>query len=123
MTILIISFCRASQKLIFTQYPTKHMPLLNVKNFQRRATRKKKELTRFMRKVGKSKTKGILKTVAEVDKEVWKEMACLDCANCCTKMTPTYTRKDVNRIAGHFKMTYKEFYDKWLTTDDNKDIV
>ncbi|MES2621998.1 MAG: YkgJ family cysteine cluster protein [Bacteroidota bacterium] len=99
------------------------MPLLNIKTFQRRASRKKKELTAFMRKVGKSKTKGILKVAAETDKEVWKEMACLDCANCCTKMTPTYTRKDVNRIAKHFKMTYKQFFDKWLTVDDNKDII
>ena len=99
------------------------MATLNVKTFQRRASRKKKELTKFIRKVGKSKTKGILKTVAEVVKEVWKEVACIDCANCCTKMTPTYTRKDVNRIAKHFNMTYKEYFEKWLTVDDNKDII
>ena len=96
---------------------------LNVKKYQRRAARKKKDLVKFMRKVGKSKTRGILKITAEVDQEVWKEVACLDCANCCKKMTPTYTRKDVNRIASHFNMTYKEFYDKWLKTDSNKDII
>lgn len=99
------------------------MAELNVKKYQRRAARKKKNLVKFMRKVGKSTKRGILKTVAEVDTEVWKEVACLDCANCCKKMTPTYTRKDVNRIAAHFKMTYKEFYKKWLKADTNKDII
>lgn len=96
---------------------------LNVKTYQRRAYRKKKSLTKFLKKLGKSKTKGILKITAEVDKEVWKEVACLDCANCCKKMTPTYTRADINRISKHFKMTYKEFYDKWLKVDENKDII
>src|SRR5688572_21235406 len=96
---------------------------VNIKTYQRRAYRKKKELAKFIRKVGNSKTKGILKIVSEVDKEVWKEVGCMQCANCCTKMTPTYTRKDINRIARNFDMTFQQFYDKWLTTDENKDIV
>lgn len=91
--------------------------------YQRRAWRKKKKLASFLRKVGKSTTKGILKQVAEADKAAWKEVSCLDCANCCKKMTPTYTRKDINRIAKHLKMTYKEYFDKYLHIDDNKDIV
>jgi len=99
------------------------MAKIDTEKYKRRGYRKKKVLAKFLQKVGKSKTRGILKTVAEVDKEVWKEVACLDCANCCKKMTPTYTRKDVNRIAKHFKMTYKEFFDKWLHVDENKDIV
>ena len=99
------------------------MAKLDTEKYKRRAYRKKKVLAKFLQRVAKSKTKGILKTVAAVDKEVWKEVACLDCANCCKKMTPTYTRKDVNRIAKHFKMTYNEFFTKWLTVDENKDII
>ncbi len=38
-------------------------------------------------------------------------------------MTPTYNRSDIYRIAGHLKMTYQEFYDKWLMVDESKDIV
>ena len=99
------------------------MASFNIQKYQRRAYRKKKQLASFLRKISKSKKKGILKITAEIDKEVWKEVACLDCANCCTKMTPTYTRKDVNRIASHFRMTYQEFFGKWLTIDENKDII
>lgn len=99
------------------------MAKLNIKTYQRRASRKKKQLSAFLKKAGKSKARGILKKTAEAGAEAWKEVACLDCANCCTKMTPTYTRKDVNRIASHFKMTYKQFFDKWLTIDENKDII
>ncbi len=95
----------------------------DISKFKRRAYRKKKELTSFLRKVGNSKIKGILKAVAEAEKEVWKEVNCTKCANCCKTMTPTYTRRDINRISKHFNMTYDEFYDKWLQKDENKDIV
>ncbi|HLP20630.1 MAG TPA: YkgJ family cysteine cluster protein [Chitinophagales bacterium] len=91
--------------------------------YKRRAYRKKVVLAKFMKKVGKSKAPGILKVVAEVDKATWSEVACLDCANCCKKMTPTYTRKDVKRISAHLNMTYQQFYDKWLKTDSNNDII
>ncbi|MDB5284754.1 MAG: YkgJ family cysteine cluster protein [Bacteroidota bacterium] len=99
------------------------MAEINVKNYRRRALRKKKDLSKFMRELGKSTKKGLLKTAIEVDKEVWKEVSCTNCANCCKTMTPTYTKKDVNRIAAHFKMSYDEFYKKWLKKDSNKDIV
>src|SRR5262249_42158164 len=51
------------------------------------------------------------------------EVGCLDCANCCKKMTPTYNKADIKRIAGHFNQTPKEFYKKWLKKDTNGDIV
>ena len=39
-------------------------------------------------------------------------------------MTPTYRPADLKRISSHFKMTKKEFFDKWLMTDEkNGDIV
>lgn len=91
--------------------------------YKRRAARKKKELSKFLKELGKSKRKGILKTALAVDKSVWGEVGCISCANCCKTMTPTYTKKDVNRIAKHFNMTYDEFYKKWLKKDSNKDIV
>ncbi len=99
------------------------MAELDIKKYKRRAYRKRKDLGKFLKKLAKSKPKGILKTVVAADKEVWKEVGCLSCANCCKTMTPTYTRKDINRISKHFKLTYQQFYDKWLKVDENKDIV
>lgn len=98
------------------------MAAFNVKTYQRRASRKKKQLTAFLRKVGKSKGP-ILKHVIEADKKTWSEVACLDCANCCKKMTPTYTKDDIKRIAAHVGMTYQQYFDKYLKIDENKDII
>lgn len=49
-----------------------------------------------------------------VEAEVWKEVDCLSCANCCKSMTPTFTVKDIKRISAHFGMTPTAFKEKWL---------
>jgi Fe-S-cluster containining protein len=99
------------------------MAQLNVRKYQQRAYRKKKQLAKFLKQAGKSTRKGILKVTAEADKAAWKEVDCTTCANCCKKMTPTYNKKDINRIAKHFGLSYQQFYDKWLMVDENKDVV
>lgn len=100
------------------------MAKLDIDRYRRRAYRKKKVLVKFLNKLGKSKKPGILKQAAAANDAAFSEVACLDCANCCKKMTPTYSRKDVNRISAHFGMTYQQFFDKWLKVEDgSKDII
>lgn len=59
----------------------------------------------------------------QAEKEVWQEVDCLSCANCCKKMTPTFTAKDLKRISAHFNQTPEEFKKQWLKKDSNKDMV
>jgi Fe-S-cluster containining protein len=109
------------QMIIFG--PLRNMEQLNIAKYKRRAYRKKKDLAKFVRKVGKSTSRTLSKSVKQADKETWSEIDCTTCANCCKKMTPTYNKKDINRIAAHFNMTYQQYYDKWLKLDENKDII
>lgn len=53
----------------------------------------------------------------DVDKEVWSQIDCLSCANCCKVMSPTYTKEDIKRIAVHLGMKPKAFKAKWLYLD------
>lgn len=59
--------------------------------------------------------------VDKVNKEVWKEIDCLQCANCCKTMTPTYTQKDMRRISKHLNMSVAGFKKKWLYKDKSGD--
>ncbi len=61
------------------------------------------------------------KTIANIEKEVWKEVDCLSCANCCKTMTPTFTGKDIKRISAHFGQTEEEFKTKWLRRERGGD--
>lgn len=82
----------------------------------------KKSFRKFISKMEDSKLKDIVGVAEEAEKEVWKEVDCLSCANCCKKMTPTLTGKDKKRIADHLGLTKKEFTEKYLVYDkESKD--
>lgn len=74
----------------------------------------RKQIRSFITRTEKKLTDNDLGLVKEVEKEVWKEINCLSCANCCKVMTPTYTTEDIKRISKHLGMTVVAFKKKWL---------
>ncbi len=74
----------------------------------------KSQLRRFLTRVEKNPPL-LLDTYADVvEKEVWAEVNCLACSNCCRRMTPTYTFQDLKRISAHVGLSIKAFKEKWL---------
>lgn len=69
---------------------------------------------RFLSKLEKDPPRRLDKLTARAEGEVWKEVECLSCANCCKTMTPTFTPSDIRRISAHFNMTEDAFKKKWL---------
>ena len=70
-----------------------------------------------MTKVSKHNSKAWEASAEKLNKEVWQEVDCLSCANCCKTMTPTFTPTDIKRIAAHLNTTPKEFKENWLRYD------
>ena len=81
----------------------------------------KKPFRKFIDKLEEAEHKGVKKEARAVEKEVWQEVDCLSCANCCKKMTPTLTKPDRHRIASHLGITPKEFKQKYLVFDKEDD--
>lgn len=71
-------------------------------------------MRRFLTRLENNSPRGLDKTIAEHEKNVWIETDCLSCANCCKTMTPTFNKQDIKRISNHFQMTAEEFQNKWL---------
>lgn len=87
---------------------------INLRSFKLRVRHRKTALRSFLARLEKNPPKKLDQLTAKVEPEVWKEINCMTCANCCKSMTPTYTLKDMKRISAHFGMTVQEFKDKWL---------
>lgn len=77
----------------------------------------RKQMRSFITRTEKKLTDEHKDLVAQTEREVWKEIDCLSCANCCKVMTPTYTKADIDRISKHLKMTVAQFKKKWLRYD------
>ncbi len=90
---------------------------VNLRRFKKQVADNKRRLRRFLTKVEKNPPRGLDKMTPVIDAEVWQEVDCLTCANCCKRMSPTFTKKDVTRIAAHLDMTEEAFREKWLFYD------
>lgn len=100
------------------------MQPVNLRSFKQKVWRNKKQFNKFLRKLLKTQPRGLDKKAEEISTEVWKEIDCLSCANCCKTMTPTFTKADINRISAHLKITKEEFIDTWLVYEKkDKDWV
>ena len=75
----------------------------------------------FLTRLEKKAPRDVQQVAAEADKGAWQRTDCLDCANCCKTMSPTYTRKDIRRISAHLGMTQSAFREKWLYKDKTGD--
>ena len=93
------------------------MQPVNLRSFKQKVRYHKKNFRRFLGKLQKQPPRGLDKMAEQLDTEVWKQTDCLTCANCCKTMTPTFTSKDIKRIAGHLEMSPAAFKEKWLYYD------
>ncbi len=92
---------------------------MDLKKFRITAARKRKSLSLFLDKLDKIVPEDMPVLVKKADAQVWKEVNCMDCANCCKTMTPTFTKTDIKRISAHLEMKPKEFVEKWLIKEED----
>lgn len=95
---------------------------VNFRSFRKKLSFYRQAYRRFLLRTERNPPKGIDKLTPIVDKEVWAEIDCLSCANCCKVMTPTFTEKDIIRISAHFNQTPESFKKQWLKRDRNEHV-
>jgi len=55
--------------------------------------------------------------------QVFDELNCLDCGNCCKSLGPRLTGADIRRVSDALKMRSSEFTKKYLRVDEDNDYV
>lgn len=87
---------------------------VNLRLFRKQVELYKNKFRRFLTRLEKNPPAGLDKMAELVSRDVWKEVDCLTCANCCKTMSPTFTTKDVRRIAAHLGMKPALFRETYL---------
>ena len=90
---------------------------VNLRSFKQKVRHNAKQFRSFLTKIEKKNPKNLDQITAQLSPEVWAEVDCLSCANCCKSMSPTFTPKDIKRIAAHLEMKPAEFKSTWLEYD------
>ena len=94
---------------------------VNLRTFQQKVSEQKRRMRAFLTRTENNPPKGLDAMVKDIDREVWQEVDCLSCSNCCRKMTPTFTEGDVRRISKYLDMSTDTFRERWLRLDRNGD--
>lgn len=81
------------------------------------ANRKLKE------KLKKTKSKDLDARFHRLHEQVFAEIDCLNCANCCKTTSPIFLQTDIDRLAKTFRMKSSEFVDEYLFRDSEGDYV
>ena len=96
---------------------------IDIGKYHQLALQKQKEHRKFLATLKKKAPKNLDKIVQEVHTEVFREIDCTKCANCCKILGPLFTEADISRIAKHFRMRIPVFEDMYLRVDEDNDKV
>ncbi len=87
------------------------------------ANAKKSENKKFLEKLKKQKPKDLDIICNQFHDEVFENIDCLKCANCCSGTGPLFLDKDIDRLAKHLRIRPSEFTENYLRIDEDKDYV
>ena len=76
----------------------------------------------FLEQLRQSKT-DIDSDFHDEHKAVFKELDCLECANCCKTTSPIFLQEDIGRISSYLKIKVGHFILKYLEMDEDGDFV
>ncbi|MDX1350029.1 MAG: YkgJ family cysteine cluster protein [Putridiphycobacter sp.] len=88
-------------------------------NFNVDKTKKKQ----VFKQVAKIKRKSIDSIFHAAHQKVFKQINCLDCANCCKTTSPIFRDADIARLAKHLRLKPAKFIDSYLYLDKDQDYV
>ena len=90
---------------------------VNLRSFKQKVRHHGAAMKKYLGRIKKKPPRGLDRLAEKLDAEVWKEVDCLSCANCCKSMTPTFTATDIRRISSHLGMSPSNFKEKYLEYD------
>lgn len=97
--------------------------VIDIERYKELAIQKQGQHRRFLSQLKMKPPKNLDKLVKQVHEEVFQEIDCTKCANCCKSLGPLFTEADITRIAKHFKMKLSVFEDLFLEVDEDGDKI
>jgi len=94
-----------------------------LKDLPHLAKDKHKSQKEYFKRLKKKPPKHLDQTMQSLHEEVFEEVDCLSCANCCKTTGPLFTNKDIERLSKHFRIKPSVFIERYLRIDEDNDYV
>jgi Fe-S-cluster containining protein len=96
---------------------------MDLARFKELAANRSADNRKFLQGLRKKDARKVDDAFHQQHDEVFAEINCLDCANCCKTTSPIFYQNDIERLAKALRMRPGEFIEKYLQVDDENDYV
>lgn len=96
---------------------------MDLDSLQERAGKQEKINKSFFKNIKKNRYRELDDTVHYLHQEIFDEINCLECANCCKSLGPRITDRDIDKMSTVLRMKPHEFVSTYLRIDEDKDYV
>ncbi len=87
------------------------------------AALRQKDFKQLLDRLKKMDSGRVDKQFHELHEDAFNKIDCLECANCCRSLGPRITDTDIRRISVALKIKERDFIEKYLHLDEDKDFV
>lgn len=96
---------------------------MDLDHFREVSKNKSVENKKFLLGLKKKDPRRVDDAFHQTHEEVFEEMNCLTCANCCKTTSPIFYQTDIERMSKALRMKPGDFIAKYLRVDEDKDYV
>ncbi|MDH6358261.1 YkgJ family cysteine cluster protein [Parabacteroides sp. PF5-9] len=96
---------------------------MDLKSLPEKAQKVEKETRQFFKSIRKNRLRELDDTMQALHEEVFEEIDCLECGNCCRSLGPRLTDRDIEKIATTLRLKPQEVVSRYLRIDEDNDYV
>jgi uncharacterized protein len=96
---------------------------MNLEQFREASRNRSAENKKFLVGLKRKAPRTVDDLFHTLHEEVFEEIDCLTCANCCKTTSPIFYQVDIERVAKALRLKPGEFIEKYLRIDEDKDYV
>jgi hypothetical protein len=97
--------------------------LIDLDAFRERAKRLSAANKKFLTSLKNKDPRKVDDAFHQLHEEVFEEIDCLTCANCCKTTSPIFYQTDIERVAKALRMKPGDFVETYLRIDEDNDYV
>lgn len=96
---------------------------MDLDRYKKASTSKAQDHKRFLKGLRKKDARLVDNAFHQLHEEVFSEIDCLTCANCCKTTSPIFYQTDIERVSKALRMKPGDFISKYLRVDKDNDFV
>lgn len=96
---------------------------MDLDRYRKASTSKAADHKKFLKGLKKKDPRAVDNAFHRLHEEVFREIDCLACANCCKTTSPIFYPTDIERVSKALRMKPGDFITKYLRVDKDNDFV